>query len=415
MSSLPEHAAVPYDVEKTRRDFPILRQEVYGKPLVYLDNAATAQKPQAVIDAVANYYKYDNANIHRGVHALSMRSTEAFEGVREKVRGLLNARDASEIVFVRGATEGVNLVKGSWGRANVGEGDEIVVTALEHHSNIVPWQLLCQATGAKLRVVPMNHDGELLVDEYEGLFNERTKIVGITHVSNALGTVNPVKEMIAIAHGHGVPVLIDGAQAVPHFSIDVQDLDADFYVFSGHKVFAPNGVGALYVRRSILEKMPPYQGGGDMIASVTFEKTEYNVIPHKFEAGTPNIAGAIGLGAAIDYVESIGMDRIAAYEDELVSYAVEAIGSVDGVRIIGAPAHRAGVVSFMIGDVHPHDVGTILDREGIAIRAGHHCSQPVMDFYGVPATCRASFALYNTKDEVDALVAGIAKVKEVFD
>jgi len=415
MSSLPEHAAVPYDVEKTRRDFPILRQEVYGKPLVYLDNAATAQKPQAVIDAVANYYKYDNANIHRGVHALSMRSTEAFEGVREKVRGLLNARDASEIVFVRGATEGVNLVKGSWGRANVGEGDEIVVTALEHHSNIVPWQLLCQATGAKLRVVPMNHDGELLVDEYEGLFNERTKIVGITHVSNALGTVNPVKEMIAIAHGHGVPVLIDGAQAVPHFSIDVQDLDADFYVFSGHKVFAPNGVGALYVRRSILEKMPPYQGGGDMIASVTFEKTEYNVIPHKFEAGTPNIAGAIGLGAAIDYVESIGMDRIAAYEDELVSYAVEAVGSVDGVRIIGAPAHRAGVVSFMIGNIHPHDVGTILDREGIAIRAGHHCSQPVMDFYGVPATCRASFALYNTKDEVDALVAGIAKVKEVFD
>jgi cysteine desulfurase/selenocysteine lyase len=414
MSSLPEHAAVPYDVEKTRRDFPILQQKVYGKPLVYLDNAATAQKPQAVIDAVAGYYKYDNANIHRGVHALSMRSTEAFEGVREKVRGLLNARDASEIVFVRGATEGVNLVKGSWGRANVREGDEIVVTALEHHSNIVPWQLLCQATGAKLRVVPMNHDGELLVDEYEGLFNERTRIVGITHVSNALGTVNPVKEMIAIAHGHGVPVLVDGAQAVPHLTIDVQDLDADFYVFSGHKVFAPNGVGALYVRRSILETMPPYQGGGDMIASVTFEKTEYNVVPHKFEAGTPNIAGAIGLGAAIDYVESIGMDRIAAYEDEIVSYAVEAVGSVDGVRIIGAPAHRAGVVSFLIGDVHPHDVGTILDREGIAIRAGHHCSQPVMDFYGVPATCRASFALYNTKDEVDALVAGIQKVKEVF-
>jgi len=414
MSSLPQHAAVPYDVEKIRRDFPILDQSVYGKPLVYLDNAATAQKPRAVIDAVERYYALDNANIHRGVHALSMRSTEAFEGVREKVRVFLNAREAAEIVFVRGTTEGVNLVANSYGRANVHEGDEIVITALEHHSNIVPWQLLCEVTGARLRVVPMSEAGELYLDEYEKLFNRRTRIVGITHVSNALGTVNPVGEMIAIAHRHGVPVLIDGAQATPHLAVDVQALDADFYVFSGHKVYAPNGVGALYAKRSLLEAMPPYQGGGDMIASVTFEKTTYNAVPHKFEAGTPNIAGAIGLGAALDYLADLGMDRVAAYEDELVSYAADAVSSIPGVRLIGTPRHRTGVVSFMVGDVHPHDAGTILDREGIAIRAGHHCSQPVMDFYGLPATCRASFALYNTKEEVDRLVGGIEKVKEVF-
>jgi cysteine desulfurase/selenocysteine lyase len=414
MSGVPRPAAIDFDVSKIRRDFPILRQEVYDHPLVYLDNAATAQKPTAVIDAVGNYYACDNANIHRGVHALSMRSTEAFEGVRGRIRDFLNARDASEIVFVRGTTEGINLVANAWGRKNVGEGDEIIITTLEHHSNIVPWQLLCESTGAKLRVVPIDQRGNLILEEYEKLFSDRTRIVGVTHVSNALGTVNPVKEMIAIAHGHGVPVLVDGAQAIPHMAVDVQDLDCDFYVFSGHKVFAPNGVGALYARRAILDDMPPYQGGGDMIASVTFEKTTYNVVPHKFEAGTPNIAGAIGLGAAIDYLDTIGMNRVAEYEAELVNYATEALGSTEGVRIVGEPDNRAGVVSFMIGNIHPHDVGTILDREGIAIRAGHHCSQPVMDFFGVPATCRASIALYNTRREVDMLVAGINKVKEVF-
>jgi cysteine desulfurase/selenocysteine lyase len=343
-----------------------------------------------------------------------MRSTEAFEGVRHKIGKFLNARDASEIVFVRGATEGINLVANAWGRTNVGEGDEIIITTLEHHSDIVPWQLLCEATGATLRVVPIDQRGNLILEEYQRLFSDRTRIVGVTHVSNALGTVNPIKEMIAIARGHGVPVLVDGAQAIPHMAVDVQDLDCDFYVFSGHKMFAPNGVGALYARRSILNDMPPYQGGGDMIASVTFEKTTYNVVPHKFEAGTPNIAGAIGLGAAIDYLGGIGMNRVAEYETELVNYAADAIASIDGVRIVGEPDKRAGVVSFMIGNVHPHDAGTILDREGIAIRAGHHCSQPVMDFFGVPATCRASFALYNTRREVDLLVAGINKVKEVF-
>ncbi len=414
MSGLPESAAIEYDVSKIRRDFPILKQEIYDHRLVYLDNAATAQKPTAVVDAVAGYYTNDNANIHRGVHALSMRSTEAFEGVREKVRRLLGAGDASEIVFVRGATEGVNLVANSYGRKNVGEGDEIIISMLEHHSNIVPWQLLCEATGAKLRIIPIDQNGDLIIEEYERLFNDRTKIVGVTHVSNALGTVNPIKEMIATAHSHGVPVLVDGAQAVPHMAVDVCDLDCDFYVFSGHKMFAPNGVGALYAKRAHLDAMPPYQGGGDMIESVTFEKTTYNVVPHKFEAGTPNIAGTIGLGAAIDYIESIDMDKIAAYEADLVDYAVAALDAIDGVRLVGTPAHRAGVVSFMIDKIHPHDVGTILDREGIAIRAGHHCSQPVMEFYNVPATCRASFAFYNTQREVDKLVAGIEKVKGVF-
>jgi cysteine desulfurase/selenocysteine lyase len=414
MSSLPRPAAIEFDVSKIRRDFPILRQEVYDHKLVYLDNAATAQKPKAVIDAVASYYECDNANIHRGVHALSMRSTEAFEGVREKIRAFVNASDAAEIVFVRGATEGINLVANAWGRQNVRDGDEIIITTLEHHSNIVPWQLLCEATGATLRVVPIDKRGNLILEEYEKLFTNRTRIVGITHVSNALGTINPVEDMIATAHHHGVPVLVDGAQAVPHMDVDVQDLDCDFYVFSGHKMFAPNGVGALYAKRGILESMPPYQGGGDMIASVTFEKTTYNTVPHKFEAGTPNIAGAIGLGAAIDYLRDIGMDRVATYETELVSYAAEAVGSIDGVQLVGEPKRRAGVVSFLIDGVHPHDAGTILDREGIAIRAGHHCSQPVMDFFGVPATCRASLALYNTRREVDCLVAGIEKVKEVF-
>ncbi|HSA60392.1 MAG TPA: cysteine desulfurase [bacterium] len=395
-------------------DFPILSQTVRGRRLVYLDNAATSQKPRAVIDAIRDYYERDNANIHRGVHLLSERATELYEAARGKVRSFLNAREDAEIVFVRGATEAINLVAQSFGRANVKAGDEVVLSAIEHHSNIVPWQMLCGERGAKLRVIPMTDAGELILEEYESLLNARTKIVALTHVSNALGTVNPVKAMIEKAHAKGIPVLVDGAQAVPHRPVDVQALDCDFYVFSGHKMCAPTGIGALYGKRAHLEKMPPYQGGGDMIRMVTFEKTLYNDIPFKFEAGTPNIEGAVGLGAAIDYLSGIGMPRIAARENELLDYATTALSRVKDLRIIGTAKEKAGVVSFLLGDIHPHDIGTILDQEGIAIRTGHHCAMPVMERLGISATARASLAFYNTKEDIDALVSGLEKVRAIF-
>jgi len=401
------------DVEAVRAEFPILHQTVHGKPLVYLDNAATSQKPRFVLDAISEYYEKENANIHRGVHYLSERATADYEKVREKVQRFLNAARSSEIIFVRGTTEGINLVAQSFGRANVAAGDEVLITAMEHHSNIVPWQMLCQEKGAKLRVAPINDRGELLLDEYEKLLGPRTKIAAITHVSNALGSVNPVKRMIEMAHRRNIPALVDGAQAVPHMTVDVQDLDADFYAFSGHKMYGPTGIGVLYGKTALLEAMPPYQGGGDMISSVTFEKTTYNKLPYKFEAGTPDIAGVIGLGAALDYVADVGMDAIAAHEHDLLAYATESVSAIPGVRIIGTAAEKAGVLSFMVGDIHPHDVGTILDQEGIAIRTGHHCSQPVMERFCIPATARASFAIYNTREDIDALVRGIKIVREV--
>jgi cysteine desulfurase/selenocysteine lyase len=407
-------AATVIDAARVREDFPILRREIKGKPLVYLDNAATAQKPHQVIDAISGYYERHNANVHRGVHTLSVEATELYESAREKTRAFINAAETSEIVFVRGATEAINLVASSFGGSNVKNGDEVLITAMEHHSNIVPWQMLCQRAGATLRVLPMNRDGDLLMEELPRMLNERTRIVAVTHVSNSLGTVNPVAEIIAMAHGRGIPVLVDGAQAVPHFPVDVRALDADFYVFSGHKMFGPTGAGVLYARKQILEGMPPWQGGGDMIASVTFEKTTYNVLPHRFEAGTPDIAAAVGLGAAIEYLRATGMEAIARYEDELVRHAVDALSSARGVTLIGTPRHRAGVVSFTLDGIHPHDVGMILDSEGVAIRAGHHCTQPVMDFYGVPATNRASFAFYNTRNEVDRLVTALDKVRALF-
>ena len=402
------------DVARIREDFPILKQKVHGKPLVYLDNAATSQKPQAVIDSEVELYSEYFSNVHRGVHLLSQRSTDAYEKAREKVQNFLNARSSAEIIFTRGTTEGINLVAQTYGQQHVQAGDEILISEMEHHSNIVPWQMLCAQKGAILKVIPINDEGEILLDEYEKLLSERTRLVGIVHLSNALGTVNPVQEMIAMAHQRGIPVLVDGAQAVPHIPVDVQALDCDFYVFSGHKLFGPTGIGVLYGKKELLETMPPYQGGGDMILSVSFEKTEYNVLPFRFEAGTPNIAGAIALGAAIDYVQEIGLDKIATYEDKLLAYATEAMADIPGIRLIGTARNKASVLSFLIEGVHPHDIGTILDREGIAIRAGHHCAQPVMERFGVPATARASFAFYNTLEEVDALVAGIRKVQEVF-
>jgi cysteine desulfurase/selenocysteine lyase len=406
--------ATQFDVHKLREDFPILKQLAYGKPLVYLDNAATSQKPRVVIDALMRYYTADNSNIHRGVHLLSERATHQYEETREKVRQFINAAEKREIIFVRGTTEAINLVAHSYGRANVNAGDEILITALEHHSNIVPWQILCSEKGARLRVVPISDEGEVSLDEFAGLINERTKFVSIAHVSNALGTINPVREMIAIAHRTNVPVMIDGAQAAPHTRIDVQELDCDFYAFSGHKVYGPTGIGVLYGKADVLDAMPPYQGGGDMIASVSFDKTTYNSLPYKFEAGTPNIAGTIGLGAAIDYVSEIGLDSIAAYEHELLQYGTDALSKVPGLRLIGTARKKAGVLSFVLEGIHPHDVGTILDREGVAIRTGHHCAMPLMERFGVPATARASLALYNTREEIDALVAGIHKVKEMF-
>ena len=403
-----------YDVEAVRRDFPILLQQVYGHPLVYLDNAATSQKPRAVIDAISHYYESGNANIHRGVHYLSEHATEEHEAARRTVQAFLNAADKREIIFVRSATEGINLVAQSYGRKHVGAGDEVLITAMEHHSNIVPWQILCEEKGARLRVVPINDRGELEMDELPKLLTPQTKLVAVTHVSNALGTINPIRRVIELAHSVNIPVIVDGAQAVPHTKVDVQELDADFYVFSGHKVYGPTGIGVLYGKQALLEAMPPYQGGGDMIRSVTFEKTLYNDLPYKFEAGTPNIGGAIGLGVAIDYVTQLGIDNIAAHEHDLLLYATEALSAIPDIRLIGTAAQKAAVISFLIEGIHPHDIGTILDREGIAIRTGHHCAQPVMQCFKIPATARASFALYNTRAEVDALVNGIQRVKEVF-
>jgi len=397
-----------------RRDFPILARKVHGKPLVYLDNAATSQKPRQVIQALDHYYSAVNANVHRGVHFLSESATEAYEGAREKIRRFVNAEHRHEIIFVRGTTEAINLVAQSYGRSALEEGDEILISAMEHHSNIVPWQILCEQTGAKLCVVPINDDGELLLDEYERLLGPRTRLVAIVHVSNALGTINPVREVIARAHARGVPVLLDGAQAVPHLRVDVRALDCDFYAFSGHKMFGPTGIGALYGKSALLDAMPPYQGGGDMIRLVTFEKTHYNELPYKFEAGTPNIADAIGLGAAIDYLESVGLVDVAAHEADLLAYATEALSSIEGLRLIGTARQKAGVLSFVLDDVHAHDVGTILDREGIAIRAGHHCAMPVMQRFGVPATARASLALYNIREDIDALHRALLRVKEIF-
>ena len=409
-----ERAASVFDVQRVRRDFPILGTSVNGKPLVYLDNAATAQKPQAVIDAVSRYYANDNANIHRGVHYLSERATAAYEDVRRRAQVFLGAGEAREVVFVRGTTDAINLVAHSYVRPRLEAGDEVVISAMEHHSNIVPWQLACGERGARLRVVPMTQAGELMLDAYEELLNDRTKMVALGHISNALGTVNPIKEMVRTAKERGIPVLVDGAQAAPHLTIDVSDLGCDFYAVSGHKMFGPTGTGLLYGRAELLEAMSPYQGGGDMIETVSFERSTYARIPAKFEAGTPNIAGVVGLGAALDYLLSIGRASIAKYESELLQYAVEAIGGVEGIRLVGTPRERAGVVSFLMEGIHPHDVGTIVDQEGVAIRTGHHCAQPVMDFYGIAATARASFAFYNTREEVDSLVTALGKTHELF-
>ena len=414
MSALTTEIAAGFDVEKIRGDFPVLKQTIHGKPLVYLDNAATAQKPFAVIEAIRKFHEVDCANIHRGVHELSQRSTAAYEETRAKMKRFLNARSKTELIFVRGTTEGINLVASSWGHKNVREGDEIVISAMEHHSNIVPWQLLCETTGAKLRVIPINDRGELILEEYARLLNPRTRMVAVAHVSNALGTVNPVKEIVAMAHRAGALALVDGAQAAPHMKVDVQALDADFYALSGHKMVGPTGIGILYGKSKLLNAMPPYQGGGDMIKAVTFEKTTYNDLPYKFEAGTPNIAGGIGLGAAVDYLSRIGLDRIAAYEHQLLAYGTQAIEQIPGLRIIGTAREKAAVLSFVIDGIHPHDIGTVLDRLGIAVRTGHHCAQPVMDRFGVPATTRASLAFYNTMREIDALAAGLRKVKEFF-
>jgi cysteine desulfurase/selenocysteine lyase len=405
----------PLDVERIRADFPILSNvRPHGKPLVFLDNAASSQMPQPVIDRLVHYQQFEHANIHRGVHTLSQVATDAYEAARRKVQRFINAGQECEVLFTTGTTEGVNLVMHGYGRSRIGAGDEIILSQLEHHANIVPWQMLCEEKGARLRVIPCNDAGELLVDEYEKLFGPRTKFVAITHVANALGSITPVKEMIAIAHRHGVPVLVDGAQAVPHMQVDVQDLDCDFYAFSGHKMVGPTGIGVLYGKAKLLEQMQPFKGGGDMILSVTFEKTTYNVIPHKFEAGTPPIAAAIGLGAAVDYLAGVGMDKIAAHEHALLDYATEVVAAIPGVRIIGTAREKASVLSFYVGDVHPHDVGTILDHEGVAIRTGHHCAQPVMQRFGVAATARASLAFYNTFDDIVALGAAIRKVQKIF-
>ncbi|MCZ7583610.1 MAG: cysteine desulfurase [Deltaproteobacteria bacterium] len=403
-----------FDVDKIREDFPILDQQIHGKRLVYLDNAASTQKPRAVIDAETLFMARDYANIHRGVHELSQRATEAYESVRGRVRRFINAEHDRQIVFVRGTTEGINLVAHGIGKTILGPGDEILITHMEHHSNIVPWQMVCEERGAKLRVAPINEAGELDLAELEKLITERTRLVALVHVSNALGTINPVEEIIRFAHEKGVPVLLDGAQAVAHAKVDVRALGADFYVFSSHKLYGPTGVGVLYASGDWLDRLPPYQGGGDMISSVSFEKTIYNKPPFKFEAGTPNITGVVGFGAAIDYVEDIGFRTIEAYERLLLNEATERLREVDGVRLIGTAREKAGVLSFVIDGVHPHDVGTILDQDGIAIRAGHHCAQPVMERFGVPATARASFAFYNTREEIDKLVRGVRKVREVF-
>jgi cysteine desulfurase/selenocysteine lyase len=403
-----------FDPRGIREQFPALHQRVHGRPLVFLDSAASAQKPRAVLDAMQRFYERDYANVHRGVYELSQRATAAFEAAREKVRRFLGAAEAREIVFVRGTTEAINLVAASFGRQRVGEGDEVLVTHMEHHSNIVPWQLLCQERGARLRVVPIDDRGELRMEELEKLLTPRTRIAAVTHVSNALGTVNPVREIARLAHAHGVPVLVDGAQAVPHGRVDVRELDCDFYAFSGHKLFGPSGIGVLYGRAGLLEAMSPYQSGGEMILEVRFEGTTFAGIPHRFEAGTPDIAGAVGLGAAIDWLSALDLGAVAAYEHELLEYGSEALASVPGLRLVGTAREKATVLSFVLDGVHPHDVGTILDREGVAVRTGHHCAQPVMERLGVPATARASLALYNTREDLDALVRGLHRVREVF-
>ena len=403
-----------FDVNKIRQDFPILAEKIRNKPLVYLDNAATCQKPQAVIDSIVHLYSHDYANVHRGVHTLSVRSTDLFESARTKVKDFINARGDKEIIFVKGATEAINLVAQTYGKANIHSGDEIIITAMEHHSNIVPWQMLCEQTGAILKVAPINLQGELIYAEFEKLLNDKTKLISVVHMSNALGTINPVKQIIGAAHARNIPVLLDGAQAIPHMTVDVQELDCDFYIFSGHKLYGPTGVGVLYGKQALLEAMPPYQGGGDMIRKVTFTETEYNTLPYKFEAGTPDIAGVVALGAAIDYLTAIGMENIAAYEAELLAYATEKALAIKGLRIIGEAQHKGAILSFVLDKIHPHDIGTMLDSLGIAIRAGHHCAMPVMDFYQVPATARASFAMYNTKTEIDVLMNGITSLIEVF-
>ncbi|UVJ46308.1 cysteine desulfurase [Pseudomonas sp. LS1212] len=403
-----------YDVERVREMFPILAQRIYGKPLIYLDSAATSQKPQAVIDAMSRFFLQENANVHRGVHYLSVRATEEYEKARAKVRGFLNAEHVEEIVFVRGTTEAVNLVAQTYGKTRLRAGDEVLISAMEHHSNIVPWQMLCEQTGARLRVAPINDAGELLLDELERLIGPRTRLLAVTHVSNVLGTINPIRRIVELAHARGVRVLVDGAQAAPHLKVDVRALGCDFYALSGHKMYGPTGIGVLYGRRELLEAMPPYQGGGDMILSVSFEKTLYNVPPYRFEAGTPNMVGAIGLGAAIDFLGELGPEAIAAHEQAVLAYAQKALATVPGLRLIGTAALKVGVLSFVLEGIHPHDIGTILDREGVAIRTGHHCAQPLMNRFGVAATARASLGCYSNEQDIDALVAGLAKVREVF-
>jgi len=403
-----------FDVGKIREDFPILQAKIWCKDLAYLDNAATGQKPRTVIEAVEHFYREANSNVHRGVHYLSATATRDFEAARDKVRDYLNARDRAEIIFTRGTTESINLVAQSFLRPQLKAGDEILITYMEHHSNIVPWQILCEQTGATLKVVPIDDSGELVFEEFERLLTDRTRLVSVVHVSNSLGTINPVELIIHKAHERGVPVLFDGAQAMPHMRVDVSALDCDFYAFSGHKMFGPTGIGVLYGKRKLLEEMPPYQGGGDMIGTVTFEKTTWNELPYKFEAGTPNVAGAIGLGAALDYLSGLDMAAVAAYEQDLLAYGTEALLDVPGLRIIGTARHKASVISFVMESTHPHDIGTILDHEGVAVRTGHHCTMPLMERFGVPATARASFALYNTRTEIDRLVAGLHMVRELF-
>ena len=402
------------DITKIRADFPILSREVYGKPLIYFDNGATTQKPRCVVDAIVDEYYSVNANVHRGVHFLSQQATELHEGSRETVRRFINARTSAEVIFTRGTTEAINLLAFSFGEEFMKEGDEVIISALEHHSNIVPWQLLAARKGISIKVIPMNDRGELLLDEYEKLFSDRTRIVSIAHISNVLGTINPVKEMIATAHAHGVPVLVDGAQSIPHMQVDVQDLDVDFFAFSGHKVYGPTGVGVLYGKEEWLDKLPPYQGGGEMIQSVSFEKTTFNELPFKFEAGTPDYIGTTGLAKALDYVSAIGLEQIAAHEHELTIYAMQRLGEIEGMRFLGEAAHKSSVVSFLVGNIHPFDMGTLLDRLGIAVRTGHHCAEPLMRCLGIEGTVRASFAMYNTKEEIDALVAGVDRVRKMF-
>lgn len=403
----------PLDIASIRADFPILHQEVNGRPLVYFDNAASTQKPQVVMDAISEYYSTINSNIHRGVHHLSQLATDAYEATREKVRAHLNAENVHEIIFTKGTTDSINLVASSMGQGYIKAGDEILISALEHHSNIVPWQMLCERTGATLKVAPINAQGEIIIDEYKALLSEKTRLVAFNHVSNALGTINPVKEMIALAHQVGAVVFVDGAQSVPHMKVDVQDLDADFYAFSSHKIYGPTGVGILYGKESLLEELPPYQGGGEMIKEVTFEKTTYAGLPHKFEAGTPNIEAGIVLGTALDYVNEIGLENIATYENELLQYGHEKMAQFEGMRFIGEAKSKASVISFLLGDIHPYDAGVILDKMGIAVRTGHHCTQPIMQFFDIPGTVRASFSFYNTKEEIDLLVEGLKKVEQM--